>query len=67
MDDVKLDWETCLCWDLGYQLCLHYENWCDEMAGQEWWDKLPEEMKQDLLKDLSLPSEEIEDQTDWPF
>lgn len=63
----KFDWETCLCFELGHQVCSHYENWCSEMEGNIWWAALTEEERMTLLSADILVEKVYEDQEGWPF
>lgn len=40
--------QNCSCWELGYEICSHYENWCSEQDSIEWWNSLTEEEKASL-------------------
>lgn len=44
-----MDWETCYCFELGNQICSHFENWCSDMQTKEWWESLSQE-EQDSYK-----------------
>jgi hypothetical protein len=41
--EEQLEWESCGCFELGYQICSHYENWCSEQADKDWWESLTQE------------------------
>lgn len=42
------NWETCSCFELGYQICSHYENWCSEQESEQWWLSLSQEERDSL-------------------
>lgn len=44
-EETVFDWETCGCFELGHQICSHYENWCSEQESKEWWESLNQEEK----------------------
>lgn len=45
VQEVVYDWEKCYCYELGYQICSHYELWCEEQQQEMWWNSLTEEEK----------------------
>lgn len=67
MESKKLDWETCLCFELGYDICHHYENWCSEMADREWWDSLSKEEQEEFSASVPPTPELRPNEEDWPF
>jgi hypothetical protein len=45
---TAFDWENCSCYELGYQICSHYENFCSDRETEEWYNSLSEEEKASL-------------------
>lgn len=39
----SFSWESCSCFELGYQICSHYEAYCSEQESNEWWLSLTQE------------------------
>jgi hypothetical protein len=43
---------NCLCYELGHQVCSHYESWCSEQEGIRWWETLSKEEQDSLTVNL---------------